>query len=89
LKHQVAEWLTRRITKDSFDRKLGQIVCFIAAIPVFALSMWKLTRLHLGEAEFFLGTLLTIALTLLFIILGVLLPIASAVQHQGSDRQSS
>ncbi len=74
--------LTRGITKDSIDRKLGQIVCFIAGIFLFALSTWKLTKLHLTEAELFLGILLIIAVTLLFIILGLLLPMASAVRSK-------
>jgi hypothetical protein len=40
-------------------------------------SLWKLTRLDLSEAQFFFGVLLSLCVPLLLVIVGLVLPIAT------------
>lgn len=64
-----------QISSETFDAKFGQAVCFIAAGVFCLVSFWKLTRLELNEAQFFLGVLLSLCVPLLLFILGLLLPL--------------
>lgn len=64
------------LTTARFDARLGQIVCFVAAIAVFVLAVLKLCSLRLTERELFIGLLAAIACTLLLIVIGLLLPIS-------------
>jgi hypothetical protein len=67
----------RKITTDNFDTKLAPMACFAAGILVLVLSFWKLTRLDLSEAQLFFGVLLTLCVSLLSIVVGLLLPMSS------------
>jgi len=78
MRQHIGQLLSHRITSDAWDGRLGQIVCFTAAVLVLALSLWKLTRLGLTEAGLFLGLLLSLIVPLLFIIIGLLLPVSAA-----------
>lgn len=42
------------ITSESFDARVGKIGSWFAAIAVFCMGMYKLTKLPLSETEFFL-----------------------------------
>jgi len=77
----ITESLNYKITNDAFDRKLGQVACFVAGVIVLMLSLWKLTRLDLTEAQLFFAVLLSFATPLLFIVIGLLLPISTATKN--------
>ncbi len=72
-----------KITSDSFDAKLAQAASFFAGVLVLALSFWKLTRLDLSEAQLFFGVLLSLCPPLLLMVVGLLLPVATA--HRKSN----
>ena len=72
------DMITHKITSDAFDAKLGQVACFVLAVLVLALSLWKLTRLDLSEAQLFFGVLLSGCVPLLCVVVGLLLPVARA-----------
>jgi hypothetical protein len=76
MKNAVTQLLGRRLSDSSFDAKLGQAVSFITGVLVFALSIWKLTRLELSEAQLFFGVLLSGCVPLLCVVVGLLLPVA-------------
>ena len=76
-----------RVTTDTFDWRLGQIVCFVAAIVVFALAVLKLCSMRLDEGTLIVGLLAALACSLLFVVLGLLLPI-SAKARQGREKGS-
>ncbi len=76
MKHQIAQILNRKIVADDTAAKVVQILCFAVSIFVLALSLWKLSRLELTEAQVFFGVLLSGITPMLMIILGLLLPIA-------------
>ena len=80
MRHHITEWLSHKITNDVFDMRLGQGACFVAGLLVLAVSLWKLTRLDLTESQLFFGLLLSFVTPLLFIVLGLLLPILRAVK---------
>ncbi len=70
--------LAHKVTSDLFDNGLGQIAFFAGAILVLVLSFWKLTRLDLTETELFFGTLLSLAVPLLCVLIGLVLPFRNA-----------
>ena len=72
--------LNYKISTDVFDRTWGQVACFAAGVLVLALSFWKLTRLELTEAQLFLGVLLSLAVPLLCILIGLVLPMTTATR---------
>jgi hypothetical protein len=74
--------LRRTISSDAFDRRLGRVFCFVASGLLLMVSMWKLTRLDLNEAQFFFGLLLSLCVPLLLVIVGLVLPIAATAWKQ-------
>jgi len=49
---------------------------------MLVVSMWKLTRLDLSEAQFFFGLLLSLCVPLLLFIAGMVLPISTTPWKQ-------
>ena len=70
--------LRQKISSDSLDAKLGQVLLSVAGVLVFAVSFWKLTRLDLTEVQLFFGVLLSLCVPLLLMIAALLLPVAAA-----------
>ncbi len=81
MRELIRQWLGHRVSGEVFDARLGQVLCFVAGVLILALSLWKLARLELTEAQLFLGVLLSLVVPLLFIVIGLLLPIASAIRR--------
>ena len=77
MRQHIARLLGRKISDDSFDRRLGQGVCFVASSVVALVSFWKLARLDLTEAQLFFGILVSLCTPLLLIVIGLLLPITT------------
>lgn len=65
----------KSITSQSFDAKVGQIGCWIAAVTVLGMGMYKLTKLPLSETELFFGVLLVLTVSLLMVLMGLILPL--------------
>jgi hypothetical protein len=80
MRQQIAESLNGKITSDAFDVRFAQLACFAASLLVLALSVWKLTRLELTEAQLFFGILLSFVMPLNFIVIGLLLPLSGAAR---------
>ncbi len=76
MKHPIIQVLNRHIVADHIVVRLVQILLFVAGISTLMLSLWKLSRLDLTEAQLFFGVLLSPITPMLFIILGVLFPMA-------------
>lgn len=64
--------LNRRLTSERFDKGLGRIACYVAAIFVQLLGLNKLVALDLTEAQIFFGVLLVGMLSLQLVALGTL-----------------
>ena len=77
----------RKITSDAFDAQSGQIISWLVSILVLIVGFMKLTSLQLTEAQLFFGILLLLAVVLLGVILGVLLPIAQTVRQMQIDKK--
>jgi len=82
MKDTITRFFGRTISSDAFDRRLGQVFCFVAGALMLVVSMWKLTRLDLSEAQFFFGLLLSLCVPLLLVIVGLVLPIATTAWKQ-------
>jgi len=74
MKFQIAHTLNRNIVADDIVVNLVRILCFSGGLFVFGLSLWKLLRLDLTEAQIFFGILLSSISAMLLIFLGLLLP---------------
>ncbi len=78
---------TTKLTSDTFDAKLGQFSCFTTSAVILLLSFWKLAQLELSEAQLFFGILLASCVSLLFIVIGLLLPLT--LNHKNpKDKQA-
>jgi uncharacterized membrane protein len=82
MKDTITRFFGHTISSDAFDRRLGQVVCFVAGVLMLVVSMWKLTRLDLSEAQFFFGLLLSLCVPLLLVIVGLVLPIVTTAWKQ-------
>ncbi|MDO8665787.1 MAG: hypothetical protein Q7J79_04195, partial [Gemmatimonadales bacterium] len=60
MKDTITRFFGRTMSSDAFDTRLGQVVCFVAGMVMVLVSMWKLTRLDLSEAQFLFGVLLSL-----------------------------
>ncbi len=81
MKHQIIQILNLQLVADNTVAKFVQILCFAVSILVLTLSLWKLARLDLTEAQLFFGVLLSSLMPLLFIVLGILMPLAIAPKN--------
>ncbi|HUT32365.1 MAG TPA: hypothetical protein VNE39_02705 [Planctomycetota bacterium] len=79
----IARLAKARVTTDFFDARLGQLVCFVAAVALFVIAVLKLCRLQLTEGQLVIGLLAAIACSLLLVVLGFLIPISIAVRKGG------
>jgi hypothetical protein len=82
MKDTITRFFTHKITGDAFDMRLGQVVCFVAGFVALVVSMRKLTRLDLSEAQFFFGLQLSFCVPLLLFIAGLVLPVATSPGKQ-------
>ncbi len=71
-----------KLTSRGFDAKAAQIACWICSLIVMVVGIFKLTRLQLTEAELFFGILLVMAVAILVIITGLLMPIVEFVAQK-------
>ena len=69
--------LRRHVSTSHIDAKAGQIFCWIFSAIVMILGIVKVCSFDLTEAQFFAGLLLVVAVSLLGLIAGILLPIAA------------
>lgn len=74
--------LTRRISSEAFDVRLGQFACFAAGPVLLVVAFGGLARLARTPGEASLGVLASLAVALLLIVLGLVLPLAQ--QGRGS-----
>ena len=81
----VVQYFQRKLTSDKLDAMMGQIACCAVSGVILVAGLFKLTELQLTEPELFFGILLILAVALLGIILGVLLPIAQSVAQWQRD----
>ena len=74
----IARLAKARVTTDFFDARLGQVICFVAAVALLVAAVLKLCRLGLPEGQLIIGLLAAIACSLLLVVVGLLLPISAA-----------
>jgi len=67
--------MKRKLSSNDIDCLFAQTATFLGSIVVCIAGLYALIRLDLSESEMFLGILLVLAVTLLGIICGLLIPI--------------
>lgn len=72
----------RNLTTSRFDAKAAQAACWICSLLVLVVGVLKLTRLQLTETELFLSILLVLAVAILCLITGLLMPIVEYVSQK-------
>ncbi len=77
--------IQRKLTSDRFDATMGQTACWAVSGFIMVTGLLKVSAMQLTEPQFFFGVLLVLAVALLGIILGVLLPIAQTVEQWRKD----
>jgi hypothetical protein len=81
MKHRITQILSLSIVADHTMARVVQVLCFVVSIFVLTLSLWKLGRLDLTEAQMFLGVLLSAIMPLHFVVIGLLMPLAVAPKN--------
>ena len=69
--------LQMRLSSERFDVRLGQLLCFTAGPALLVVALVGLARLALTPGEAFIGVLASVAVALLLVILGIVLPLAA------------
>jgi len=82
----VIRLFTRNLTSTGFDAKMAKMACWICSAVVMVAGILKLARLQLTESELFFGILLVLAVAILFIILGLLMPIVEYVAQKQTGK---
>jgi hypothetical protein len=81
-----------RLSSAKFDVRLGQLLCFAAGPALLVVALVGLGRLAVTPGEAFIGVLASVAVALLLVILGIVLPLAAKappnqtlVRHEVAD----
>jgi predicted membrane-bound spermidine synthase len=77
----------RNITSNTFDAEWGPIVAWSVSILVLVLGFLTLASLQLTAAQLFFGLLLVVTVALLGVIVGMLIPVAQAVNQMRLDKK--
>jgi len=70
--------LVSRVTPDCFDVRIGQYVCYAAGPALLAVALNGIARIAPTRMEAILGVLASIAVAMLFILLGIVMPLTHA-----------
>jgi hypothetical protein len=80
----ITQFLKREVSTDAVAITCTQALCFVTSVFILALGSWKLSTLDLVGHQIFCGLLLTGAVSLLLVVLGLLLPTAHAAVRKES-----
>jgi hypothetical protein len=64
-----------RLSSEALDIRLGQLLCFSAGPPILILAAIALKRYEATPVELVIGLLAAVAVCLLCVILGIVLPL--------------
>jgi predicted membrane-bound spermidine synthase len=78
--------LNRPLTAHDFDAKWGQIICWVISCVVLLGGIRELTLLPLTETELFFGLLLVLAVTMLGVLIGLVLPLAAVGDNRDKTK---
>ncbi len=85
-KRQIIQLLNRNVIAKVTMMRVIQVSCYLASIAVLAFSIWHLAFSELTKAQIVLGFLCSSLGPLIFISIGLLLPIVTATDDpQKSD----
>jgi hypothetical protein len=76
--NRISKWFLFPLSSKRLDTTAAQIVCWLAGISIMVIGVFKLCSLPLSETGLFFGMLSILTVTLLFFLIGLVLPIATA-----------
>lgn len=76
-KRQIIQILNRNVVANVTMLRVLQIACFVASVFVLVLGVWTLIRSDLTAAQIVLGLLVSSFGPLVFLAIGLLLPVVS------------
>jgi hypothetical protein len=86
-------WIQRlalwRVSSDWMDIRFGQIVCFVAGPAVLVVALYGLANHVSTRGEMIIGVLASLAVTLQFILIGLILPLVDQPRSVPDARPSS
>ncbi|MCY3019267.1 MAG: hypothetical protein NTW87_09605 [Planctomycetota bacterium] len=83
---RIVRVLWRPLTSESRDASAGSIFLYAAGLLVFVLSTLEIASLRLTEAQLVLGLLVSICVTMQFIVLGMLVEVRCRLHAAGTDK---
>lgn len=78
----LTHWLLHPLTSPMGDARIAQAAAWFCSVCVLVLGIFKVCRLDLNEAQLLFGLLLVIAVSLLGVLIGLVLPLAVAVERE-------
>jgi hypothetical protein len=81
-KKQIIQLLNRNIIANVTMMRVVQIACYLASVLVLAGSIWNLTHSELNGTQIVFGLLLSVLGPLVFLGIGVLLPLLIARESE-------
>ena len=85
--NRILRVLNRPLTTFELDAKWGQTICWLISCVVLILGIRELTLLPLTETELFFGLLLFLAVSMLGVLIGLVLPLATTHAHGGQTKK--
>ena len=80
--------LKHRLTTTRFDAQAGQFGCWLMSLTFMVIGIRRIASYQLTEPELLFGILLVMALTLLGVIAGLIIPVLRFVATQHEVRKS-
>lgn len=84
-KRQIIQLLNRNVVANVTMMRVVQIACYLASVIVLAVGIWNLTHSELTVARIFFGLLLASCGPLVFLGLGLVLPVVTATENSQSE----
>lgn len=79
---KLVKYLNHEVSSTHLDAQLGQLIAWVSSALVMVGGTIRLTKLELTEPEFFIGLFLVTTSSLLGLMIGILIPIATKFSQQ-------
>jgi hypothetical protein len=73
--------LNYRLSSDPFDARVGQLICYLAAVSIIPVAILALVRHPGSQADFLLGLGMAVLMALLLVMLGMLSRQVACAKH--------
>ncbi len=78
----LARLATWRISNDSFDYGLGQLVCYAASLAVLVIAILGLARMNPTRVELLIGVLASLGVAISLVVMGLVLGVLAELRRR-------